>query len=133
MPKAAVSSEAEKSKLIGNDLFARGKYSAAIEAYTEARLCSPKWEVPLVNRALCYKKQGKWDKVAEDCVAALQLGSELPKAEYMLGLSFLERGDYKSAETHLQKALDLARNKGATMLDDIWKELARAKYALWTA
>eukprot|EP00959_Pyramimonas_sp_CCMP1952_P008556 179023-Pyramimonas_sp.AAC.1 len=31
------------------------------------------------------------------------------------------------------QALDLARNKGATMLDDIWKELARAKFLLWTA
>lgn len=31
------------------------------------------------------------------------------------------------------QALEGARNRGATMLDEIWRELARAKYAVWLA
>eukprot|EP00242_Pyramimonas_sp_CCMP2087_P016396 CAMPEP_0198197556 /NCGR_PEP_ID=MMETSP1445-20131203/1134_1 /TAXON_ID=36898 /ORGANISM="Pyramimonas sp., Strain CCMP2087" /LENGTH=272 /DNA_ID=CAMNT_0043866869 /DNA_START=253 /DNA_END=1068 /DNA_ORIENTATION=- len=129
--RLVVPKEAEQAKQLGNVLFAKEKFNAAIEAYTEARLLCPKWPVPLVNRALCNKKLCKWDALAADCQAALALDPELPKAEYMLGLSFLEKQQYKLSEQHLQKALDLARNKGATMLDEIWKELARAKYALW--
>jgi hypothetical protein len=53
-----ITPQAETWKQKGNDLFARGKWSAAIEAYTEARLMCPQWEVPLVNRALCYRKRG---------------------------------------------------------------------------
>ena len=36
MPKPAVSSEAEKAKLTGNELFAKGKYNAAIEVKNDA-------------------------------------------------------------------------------------------------
>ena len=40
----------------GNELFARGKLLAAIDAYTEAYTLCPQWTVPLVNRALCQRK-----------------------------------------------------------------------------
>eukprot|EP00238_Polyblepharides_amylifera_P009940 CAMPEP_0196586860 /NCGR_PEP_ID=MMETSP1081-20130531/55823_1 /TAXON_ID=36882 /ORGANISM="Pyramimonas amylifera, Strain CCMP720" /LENGTH=271 /DNA_ID=CAMNT_0041908873 /DNA_START=234 /DNA_END=1049 /DNA_ORIENTATION=+ len=117
----------------GNTLFAKGKYSAAIEAYTEARMLCPKWEVPLVNRALCHRKRSDWSKVAEDCIKALEIDPDLPKAHYMLGLALLEEHKHEEAVTKLTKALEMARDRGATMLDEIWRELARAKLAVWSA
>ena len=57
--------------------------------------------------------------------------SLLPQANYLAGLAFLQRLQYESAVRHLSKAREAARESNDSIKDDIWRELAKAKYAQW--
>ena len=57
--------------------------------------------------------------------------SLLPQANYLAGLAFLQRLQYESAVRHLSMALEAARVANDSIKDDIWRELAKAKYAQW--
>lgn len=41
-------------------LYQKAKYSAAIDAYTEAITLCPRWILPIINRALCHRKKKNW-------------------------------------------------------------------------
>uniref|UniRef100_A0A7S1T250 RING-type E3 ubiquitin transferase n=1 Tax=Tetraselmis chuii TaxID=63592 RepID=A0A7S1T250_9CHLO len=135
MAPAATSQEmklAEACKAEGNRRFGLQKYAAAIESYTEAICHAPEWDVLYINRALCHKKRSDWEAVRADSQRALDLFSESVKSHFFLGVALLELGAPKQrAIDHLIKALELAREKGDKMKDDIWRELARAKYTQW--
>jgi tetratricopeptide (TPR) repeat protein len=73
----------------GNALYQKAKYSAAIDAYTEAITMCPRWILPIINRALCHRKRKNWGAVREDCEKALDIDRESIKANYMLGLSLI--------------------------------------------
>jgi len=122
---------AEALKAQGNALYQRGKWGAAIDAYTNAILIAPRWLSPLLNRALCNRKRKNWNAVKEDCLKALDIDRESIKANYMLGLSLIATRHYREASMSLQKALENARASGATIKDEIWRELARANYLRW--
>lgn len=62
---------------------------------------------------------------------ALDIDRESIKANYMLGLSLIATRHYREASMSLQKALENARASGATIKDEIWRELARANYLRW--
>ena len=81
--------EAEQLKAHGNAMYQRGKYGAAIDAYTEAITLCPRWLPLVLNRALCHRKRKNWAAVKEDCVKALDIDRESIKANYMLGLSLI--------------------------------------------
>lgn len=123
--------QAEGAKARGNELFAKGKYAAAVDAYTEAILFDPKWDVPLVNRALCRRRLKAWPAVKDDCEAALRINADNVKAHYYLGLALMQSGNVADAVRSLQKSLELARESGATIQDEVWRELARAKHCAW--
>ena len=122
---------AEELKAQGNALYQRGKWGAAIDAYTNAILISPRWLPVILNRALCNRKRKNWNAVKEDCLKALDIDRESIKANYMLGLSLIATRHYREASMSLQKALENARASGATIKDEIWRELARANYLRW--
>ena len=73
----------------GNALYQKAKYSAAIDAYTEAITLCPRWILLIINRALCQRKKKNWTAVREDCEKALDIDRESIKANYMLGLSLI--------------------------------------------
>ena len=123
--------EAEELKARGNILYQRGKWGAAIDAYTNAILIAPRWLPVILNRALCHRKRKNWNAVKEDCLKALDIDRESIKANYMLGLSLIATRHYREASMSLQKALENARASGATIKDEIWRELARANYLRW--
>ncbi|KAL6499997.1 hypothetical protein OROGR_027907 [Orobanche gracilis] len=54
-------------------------------------------------------------------------------AHYMLGLALLQKKEYAKGVKGLEKALDLGRgaNPRGYMVEEIWQELARAKYLEW--
>jgi hypothetical protein len=54
-----------------------------------------------------------------------------PQAQFLAGLALLERGDAPAAAARLARALEDARESGASLQDDIWRELCRAKYEAW--
>lgn len=118
-------------KAQGNALYQRGKWGAAIDAYTNAILIAPRWLPVILNRALCNRKRKNWNAVKEDCLKALDIDRESIKANYMLGLSLIATRHYREASMSLQKALENARASGATIKDEIWRELARANYLRW--
>ncbi|KAB5569790.1 hypothetical protein DKX38_003583 [Salix brachista] len=158
---SAEEKQAEKSKLEGNECFRKNRFQAAIDAYTEAITLCPKVPIYWTNRALCHRKRNDWTKVEEDSRRAIQLDHDSVKAHYMLGLALLQKQEYsegvKQLEKHLDlsveevfelcdrairslglvtpqlQALDLGRgaNPNAYIVDEIWEELAKAKYLEW--
>ncbi|XP_077251457.1 E3 ubiquitin-protein ligase CHIP-like isoform X2 [Tasmannia lanceolata] len=55
------------------------------------------------------------------------------EAHYMMGLALLQRQEYAEGVKELEKALDLGRgaNPQGYMVEEIWQELAKAKYLEW--
>nr|XP_048336489.1 E3 ubiquitin-protein ligase CHIP isoform X1 [Ziziphus jujuba var. spinosa] len=134
-PSVALSpaKQAEQLKKDGNVCFKKDRFRAAIDAYTEAITLCPNVPVYWTNRALCHLKRNDWTKVEEDCRKAVQLDNNSVKGHYMLGLALLQRQEYAEGVKELEKALDLGRGadpKGY-MVEEIWQELARAKYMEW--
>ncbi|KAL1211959.1 E3 ubiquitin-protein ligase CHIP [Cardamine amara subsp. amara] len=133
MVTAATSAMAERLKEDGNSCFKKERFGAAIDAYTEAIALSPKVPAYWTNRALCHMKRKDWTRVEEDCRKAIQLVHNSFKAHYMLGLALLQREQYTAGVKELQRALDLGRGADPTgyMVEEIWEELAKAKYMEW--
>eukprot|EP00879_Flechtneria_rotunda_P003088 GHRR01003309.1.p1 GENE.GHRR01003309.1~~GHRR01003309.1.p1 ORF type:complete len:326 (+),score=122.01 GHRR01003309.1:282-1259(+) len=124
--------QAEALKVEGNWLFSKGKYGPAAERYTEGITQDPSYTVLYVNRAMCWKKLGnRWQQVAKDAQTALSLNKDLMKAHYLLGVAQRELHSLPSALQHLTKALESAREQGDQIKDEIWRELAKTKYAAW--
>ncbi|XP_057780999.1 E3 ubiquitin-protein ligase CHIP isoform X2 [Salvia miltiorrhiza] len=75
----------------------------------------------------------EWARVEEDCRRAIQLDHHSVKAHYMLGLALLQKKEYAKGVKALEKALDLGRgaNPQGYMVEEIWQELAKAKYLVW--
>lgn len=69
----------------GNNLFGRGNYDAALEAYSKAIECCPvdKYETIAIfhqNRAAAYEMVKNFEKVIEECTLALQHNKTYVKA-----------------------------------------------------
>ncbi|XP_057484050.1 E3 ubiquitin-protein ligase CHIP-like isoform X1 [Actinidia eriantha] len=135
-PTVAVSTAAElaeKLKQDGNTYFKKNRFGAAIDAYTEAITLCPNVPVYWTNRAICHRRRNDWTKVEEDCRRAIQLDHNSFKAYYMLGLALLQRHEYAGGVKELERALDLGRgaNPKSYIVEEIWQELAKAKYLEW--
>ncbi|CAI9107332.1 OLC1v1006663C3 [Oldenlandia corymbosa var. corymbosa] len=132
-PAMEAAEQAEQLKLDGNMAFSKSRFGAAIDAYTEAIALCPNVPIYWTNRALCYRKRNEWTKVEEDCRKAIQLDHHSVKAHYMLGLALLQKEEFAEGVRELEKALDLGRdaNPKSYMVEEIWQELARAKYLEW--
>ncbi|KAL9397773.1 hypothetical protein Peur_012026 [Populus x canadensis] len=124
---------AEKLRQEGNICFSKDRFQAAIDAYTAAITLCPKVPVYWTNRALCHRKRNDWTRVEEDSRKAIQLDHYSVKAHYMLGLALLQKQEYSEGVKELEKALDLGRgaNPNGYMVEEIWEELAKAKYLEW--
>ncbi|KAL2611632.1 hypothetical protein R1flu_023324 [Riccia fluitans] len=125
--------QAEAAKRKGNLYFKKEKLAAAIEAYTEAITLCPQVPTYWTNRALCERKRNEWEKVEADCRKALELDNKSVKGHYMLGIALLHYQQYSRAVAELEKALDLGRGatNGNYMVQEIWQELAKARYTQW--
>ncbi|KAI5599857.1 hypothetical protein BDE02_02G223400 [Populus trichocarpa] len=124
---------ADKLRQEGNICFSKDRFQAAIDAYTAAITLCPKVPVYWTNRALCHRKRNDWTRVEEDSRKAIQLDHCSVKAHYMLGLALLQKQEYSEGVKELEKALDLGRgaNPNGYMVEEIWEELAKAKYLEW--
>ncbi|KAF2284564.1 hypothetical protein GH714_027099 [Hevea brasiliensis] len=129
----AAAKQAERLRIDGNNYFKKDRFGAAIDAYTEAITLCPNVPIYWTNRALCHRKRNDWTKVEEDCRKAIQLDHNSVKAHYMLGLALLQKNELAEGIKALQKALDLGRGAGPNgyMVEEIWHELAKAKYMEW--
>ncbi|CBI41070.3 unnamed protein product, partial [Vitis vinifera] len=59
--------QAEQLRLDGNTYFKKGRFAAAIDAYTEAITLCPNVPIYWTNRALGHRKRNNWTRVEEDC------------------------------------------------------------------
>lgn len=127
------SKQAEQLKQDGNHYFQKNRFAAAIDAYTEAITLCPNVPIYWTNRALCHRRRNDWRRVEEDCRKAIQLDHNSVKAHYYLGLALLQKEQYAEGVRELEKALDLGRgaNPGRYIVEEIWEELAKAKYMEW--
>ena len=107
--------DAQALKSRGNELYQKGKFGAAIEAYTEAITCDPRWTVLYINRALCHRKKKDWASVKRDCETALHFDRNSVKALYMLGLALIAEKKFTEAANSLQRALEEARESGCLL------------------
>ncbi|XP_076914267.1 E3 ubiquitin-protein ligase CHIP-like [Bidens hawaiensis] len=125
--------QAEQLKQNGNLYFKKNRLGAAIDAYTEAITLCPNVPVYWTNRALCHRKRNEWARVEEDSRRAVQLDPKSVKGHYMLGLALLQREQYNEGIKALERALDLGRgaHPHSYMMEEIWQELAGAKYKEW--
>lgn len=108
--------------LTGNVLFSKGRYLPAAERYTEAITLIPKdpgFVTLYVNRAMCYKKVERWQAVVDDAATALSLDSSSMKAHYLLGIGLREQQQLSRGISHLQRALEAAREKGDSIKDEM--------------
>ncbi|XP_060176679.1 E3 ubiquitin-protein ligase CHIP-like [Lycium barbarum] len=127
------SKQAEQLKQDGNTYFLKNRFGAAIDAYTEAITLCPNVPIYWTNRALCHRKRDDWKRVEEDCRKAIQLDHNSVKAHYYLGLALRQKEQYAEGVRELVKALDLGRgaDPGSYIVEEIWEELAKAKYMEW--
>ncbi|XP_051143065.1 E3 ubiquitin-protein ligase CHIP-like isoform X2 [Andrographis paniculata] len=132
-PSEEAARQAEVLRQEGNMCFKKEQFGAAIDAYTEAIALCPNVLVYWTNRALCHRKRNDWEKMEEDCRMAIQLDHNSVKAHYMLGLSLLQRAEYAEGVKELEKAMELGRcaTPNGYMVEEIWQELAKAKYLKW--
>ncbi|CAK9188575.1 unnamed protein product [Ilex paraguariensis] len=130
---SAASKQAEQLRQNGNHYFQKNRFGAAIDAYTGAIVLCPGVPIYWTNRALCHSKRNDWEKVEEDCRRAVELDHNSVKAHYMLGRALLQREEYADGIKALKKALDLGggANPMSYMVEEIWQELAKAKYLEW--
>jgi len=106
-------------KETGNTLFARAKWAAAADAYTEGiALCgavlpgSPAAGTASTlysNRSQCRRLLGDHDAMESDAVAARSLDPMNAKAHWLIGCAFLRREEYAVGVRHLEKGLEMAR------------------------
>lgn len=129
---ASAAKQADKLRRHGNICFKKGRLGAAIDAYTEAITLCPNVPIYWTNRALCHQKRNEWTRVEEDSRKAIHLDNSSFKAHYMLGLSLLQRRDYAGVR-ELEKAYELGKcsNPHSNVVEEIWQELANAKYLEW--
>ncbi|KAF9432200.1 STIP1 y and U box-containing protein 1 [Entomortierella beljakovae] len=73
----------DEHKLKGNEHFKRKEYDEAIQEYTTAIVKNPGVAAYYSNRANCYLKLEKYDKVITDCERVVELE---PKSAYVLAL-----------------------------------------------
>jgi hypothetical protein len=126
---------AEERKAHGNALFARGKFSAASEAYTEGLALLPApasgalASVLLTNRAMCAKALGRLACCEADARAAVGADTLNAKAHYLIGVVLARGGDYAAGLARLERALDMAKRqkKPAPLLREFEAAIAAAR------
>jgi tetratricopeptide (TPR) repeat protein len=114
-----------KYKEKGNIEFKKGNLPKAIEYYTYACEVDPKNCIFYTNRATCYMKMGRYDKVVRDASKAIKLNSKWEKGYYRLGTGLMELGRFDEAVKAYKQAVDL-KPSNATFQS----ELIRAKRSM---
>ncbi|KAK1442146.1 E3 ubiquitin-protein ligase CHIP [Babesia gibsoni] len=123
--------EAENFRNLGNESFKRGFLESAIDNYSKAIERYPDNHEYYTNRALCYKKQNRWQDVAHDVRIALNLDEDSVKAHYYLGQALLHLGEPDEGLKKLTKAKTLSEHYKVPYIDEIEDEIFKAKKSVW--
>lgn len=91
---SSVQEQVQVLKEEGNTLFKNKQFDQAIEKYNKAIDLQPD-AVFYSNRSACYQQLKLWEKVIEDCTAALKLRRDYLKVWRRRALAHKEIGDYE--------------------------------------
>lgn len=118
----------------GNELFKKGDYSSAIEAYTRGMTLDPTNPLLSANRAMALLKQEKYAAAELDCVTALSLDPLYVKAYLRRGSARFGLKKFTEAKEDFEKVLKLEpQNKKAKIeIENIDKELSKEKMVAQT-
>lgn len=118
----------------GNELFEKGDYSSAIEAYTRGMTLDPTNPLLSANRAMALLKQEKYAAAELDCVTALSLDPLYVKAYLRRGSARFGLKKFTEAKEDFEKVLKLEpQNKKAKIeIENIDKELSKEKMVAQT-
>ncbi|ETV75880.1 hypothetical protein, variant [Aphanomyces astaci] len=120
----------------GNACFAKHKYSAAIDFYTEAICLKSDVAAFYTNRALSYLHLEKWALAQTDCRRAIQLDASNAKAHYLLGKSLCHNSEYTAGIEAFQAALALAAQSSQLKVSfeqEVLAGLRQARKLKWQA
>lgn len=124
--------QAEQLKELGNACYRKKRFTAAIDAYTEAITLFPNNAIYWTNRALCHRKLNDWTQVEADCRKALELDKGSAKVLYLLGLAMVESKRLNEGIKYLEKAMEQSKTgKLDEYIAFTWDVLAKAKYEEW--
>uniref|UniRef100_A0A0M3I422 E3 ubiquitin-protein ligase CHIP n=1 Tax=Ascaris lumbricoides TaxID=6252 RepID=A0A0M3I422_ASCLU len=118
---------ANEFKESGNRYFQQHRYEEAINSYNRAIVHNPTEPTYFTNRALCYMQTMQWERAANDCRKALELDRKSVKANFFLGRSCVQLGQYDEAIKLLTRANDLAMCQKLNFGDEITAQLRLAK------
>ncbi|AFZ80296.1 tetratricopeptide repeat domain containing protein [Theileria equi strain WA] len=122
---------AEELRVLGNESFKLGYLESAINYYTRAIELNPDNHEYYTNRALCYKRQQKWEMVESDVRQALNLEENSVKAHYLLGQALVHLGNTNEGLKKLKKAKCLSEHYKVPYSDEIDNEIMKVKKQLW--
>ncbi|KAH9143296.1 hypothetical protein AeRB84_012686 [Aphanomyces euteiches] len=127
--------QAQLMKEKGNACFAKQKYAAAVDFYTEAICFQSDVAAFYTNRALCYMHMEKWTLAQDDCRQAIELEPTNAKAHYLLGKSLSNASESTPGIEAFEKALELASQnpQKKSLKLDILQGLRLAKKLKWKA
>jgi len=89
------------------ELHEEGRYSQAIEEYSEAILLDPKLSEAYHNRALCHAMLGNYSSAVSDAGRAISLNPGYGLTYALRGLLYADMGRTSQAIADLEKALEL--------------------------
>lgn len=119
----------DRARTSANDMFKRGRYSDAVNAYTEAITIDSTNKVTnaklLGNRAMARIKIKEYDEAKDDCDAALKLDPTYTKARRTRAKATGESGDWEQAVKDLKFMAEEDQSDA-----DLAKELRNAELEL---
>eukprot|EP01134_Creolimax_fragrantissima_P005277 CFRG5277T1 len=126
--------EANRLKNEGNALFRDGKFELAIERYTSALTLNSNSEDQskyYANRAACFAKLKNYDKVIDDCTAALKWDPRYVKALQRRAQAYEITGELEKAVKDYTLAVSLnpqSQNANAhNVIEELLQQIAQKK------
>ncbi|XP_029465975.1 protein STIP1 homolog isoform X3 [Rhinatrema bivittatum] len=94
----------------GIELVERGKYSQAVELFSEAIKLEPEDHRYFGNRSYCYEQLKRYQEALLDAETAIRLSSNWPKGYFRKGRAMLGIKKYMEAEAAFEMVLHLDKN-----------------------